>query len=146
MAFLTGSAVTPSILPRAQPPWPAQMRAVPPASLTGLLDVWTIEEARRSVCLCSFVVSPCRPLTLERRPLPKNMLLLRVSRPRPPRLRLPWHPGAIVFSESPQVSPPAATFAPSRHCDCEGIWTRRLLPSTSSLIVCGAPVATARGC
>jgi hypothetical protein len=65
-------------------------------------------------------VSPCRPLTLERRPLPKHKLLLRVSRPRPPRLRLPRHPGAIVFSESTPVSTPAAAFAPSRRCDCGG--------------------------
>jgi hypothetical protein len=42
-----------------------------------------------------FVVSPCRSLTLERRPLPKIRLLLRVFRPRPPRLRLPRHIGAI---------------------------------------------------
>jgi hypothetical protein len=77
-------------------------------------------------------VSPCRPLTLECTPLPKNRLLLRVSRPRPPRLRLTWHPWAIVFLESTSVSTPAATFAPSRRYDCGGISTRRLLPSAST--------------
>jgi hypothetical protein len=83
-------------------------------------------------CCCSFVMSPCRPLTLERRPLPKIRLLLRVSRPRPHRLRLPRHLGAIVFLEHTSVSTPAATLAPSRRCDCERISTRRLLPSASS--------------
>jgi hypothetical protein len=86
------------------------------------------------------VVSPCLPLTLERLPLPKNRLLLRVFRLQPPRLRLPRHPGAIVFSESTPVSTPAATFAPSRRCDCRGISTRRLLPSASNPI--SSPVAT----
>jgi hypothetical protein len=70
--------------------------------------------------LVLFVVSPRRSLTLERRPLPKNRLLSRVSRPWPPRLRLPRHPGAIIFSESTPVSTSAATFAPSRHYDCGG--------------------------
>jgi hypothetical protein len=65
-------------------------------------------------------VSPCRSLTLERRPLPKIRLLLRVFRPRPPRLRLPQHLGAIVSLEHTTVSTPAATFAPSRRCDCGG--------------------------
>jgi hypothetical protein len=65
-------------------------------------------------------VSPCRPLTLERRPLLKNRLLMRVSQPRPPRLRLPRHSGAIVFSESTSVSTLAAAFTPSRRCDCGG--------------------------
>jgi hypothetical protein len=60
-------------------------RALSSASLARLLDDWTIEEARRSsACWCSFVVLPCRSLTPERRPLPKNRLLSRVSRPRPP--------------------------------------------------------------
>jgi hypothetical protein len=71
-------------------------------------------------------------LTLERRPLPKNKFLLRVSRPRPPRLRLTRHLGAIAFLESTPVSSPAATFAPSRRCECGGISTRRLLPSAST--------------
>jgi hypothetical protein len=92
-------------------------------------------------------VSPCRSLTLERQPLPKIRLLLRVSRPRPPRLWLPRHLGAIVFLEHTPVSAPAATFAPLRGCDCGGDFS----PSAptfglySSLIVCGAPVATAGG-
>jgi hypothetical protein len=77
-------------------------------------------------------VSPCRSLTLERRPLPKIRLLLRVSRPRPHRLRLPRHLGAIVFLAHTPVSTPAVTFAPSRRCDCGGISTRRLLPSAST--------------
>jgi hypothetical protein len=72
---------------------------------------------------------PRRSLTLERRPLPKNRLLLHVSRLRPPRLWLHRHLGAIVFLEHTLVSTPAATFAPSRRCDCRGISTRRLLPS-----------------
>jgi hypothetical protein len=42
------------------------------ASLAGLLDAWTIEEAGRSACRCSFAVSPCRSLTLERRPLRRS--------------------------------------------------------------------------
>jgi hypothetical protein len=70
---------------------------------------------------------PRRSLTLERRPLPKNRLLLRVSRLRPPRLRLPRHLGAIVSFEHTPVSTPAATSAPSRCCVCGGILTRRLL-------------------
>jgi hypothetical protein len=107
---------------------------------------WTIEEARRSACRCSFVVSPCRSLTLERRPLPKIRLLLRVFRPRPPRLRLPRHLGAIVFLEHTPVSTPAATFTPSRRCDCGGISTRRLLPSASTPVSsCVVPPLRLRG-
>jgi hypothetical protein len=143
VAFPAGSAVSPSIMSRARTPWPAQTRGLLSASLAGLLDARTIKEAGRSACWCPFAVSPCRSLTLERRPLPKIRLLLPVSRPRPPRLRLPWHLGAIVFLEHTPVSTPAATFAPSRRCDCGGDFN----PSAptfglySSLIVCGAPVA-----
>jgi hypothetical protein len=43
------------------------------------------QEARPAGAL--LLCRPRRSLTLERRPLPKNRLLLRVSRPRPPRLR-----------------------------------------------------------
>jgi hypothetical protein len=64
---------------------------------------------------------PRRSLMLERQPLSKNRLLLRVSRPRPPRLRLPRHLGAIVSLAHTPVSATAATFAPSRRCDCGGI-------------------------
>jgi hypothetical protein len=67
--------------------------------------------------------------------LPKIRLLLRVFRPRPPRLRLPRHLGAIVFLEHTPVSTPATTFAPSRRCDCGGISTRRLLPSASTPVL-----------
>jgi hypothetical protein len=77
-------------------------------------------------------VSPCRSLTLERQPLPEIRLLLRVSRPRPPRLRLPRHLGAIVFLEHTPISTPTATFAPSRRYDCGGISTHRLLPLAST--------------
>jgi hypothetical protein len=120
-----------------------QTRALLSASLAGLLDARTIKEAGRSACRCPFVVSacrcpfvvsPCRSLMLERLPLPKIRLLLRVSRPRPPRLRLPRHLEAIVFLEHTPVSTPAATFAPSRRCDCGGISTRRLLPSASTSV------------
>jgi hypothetical protein len=105
-----------------------------------------IEEAERSACRCPFVVSPCRSLTLERRPLPKIRLLLRVFRLRPPRLRLPRHLGAIVFLEHTTVSTPAATFAPSRRCDCGGISTRRLLPSASTPVSsCVVPPLRLRG-
>jgi hypothetical protein len=97
-------------------------------------------------CCCSFVMSPCRPLTLERRPLPKNRLLLRGSRPRPPRLRLPRHLGVIVFLEHTLVSTPASTFVPSRRCDCWGISTRRLLPSASTPVSsCVVPPLRLRG-
>jgi hypothetical protein len=93
-----------------------------------------------------FAVSPCRSLTLERRPLPKIRLLLRVFRPRPPRLRLPRHLGAIVFLEHTPVSTPAATFAPSRRCDCGGISTRRLLRSASTPVSsCVVPPLRLRG-
>ena len=97
-------------------------------------------------CCCSFVMSPCRSLTLERRSLPKNRFLLRVSRPRPPRVRLPRHLGAIVFLEHTPISTPAATFAPSRRCDCGGISTRRLLPSASTPVSsCVVPPLRLRG-
>jgi hypothetical protein len=87
-----------------------------------------------------------RSLTLERRPLLKNRLLLRVSRLRLPRLRLPWHPGAIVFLECTPVSTLAATFAPSRRCDCGRISTRRLLPSASTPVSsCVVPPLRLRG-
>jgi hypothetical protein len=123
-----------------------QTRALSSASLAGLLDAWTIEEAGRSACWCPFVVSPCRSLTLERRPLPKIRLLLRVFRPRPPRLRLPRHLVAIVFLEHTTVSTPAATFAPSRRCDCGGISTCRLLPSASTPVSsCVVPPLRLRG-
>jgi hypothetical protein len=58
----------------------------------------------------------------------------------PPRLRLPQHTGAIIYTECTPISVLAATLAPSRRCDCEGIST---VGSYSSLIVCSAPVATA---
>jgi hypothetical protein len=106
-----------------------------------------IEEAGRSACQCPFVVSPCRSLTLERRPLPKNRLLLHVSRPRPPRLRLPRHLGGYHLLG-------AHTGLYFSH-NIRTITTLRLRgdfnPSTptfdlySSLIVCGARVATAGG-
>jgi hypothetical protein len=89
---------------------------------------------------------PRRSLTLERRLLPKNRLLLRVSRPRPPRLRLPRHLGAIVFLEHTPVSTPVTTFAPSRRYDCGRISTRRLLPSASTPISsCVVPPLRLRG-
>jgi hypothetical protein len=50
------------------------------------------------------------------------------------------HSRAIVFLECTPVSTPAATFAPSRHCDCGGF--NPLAPPFSfysSLIVCDAP-------
>jgi hypothetical protein len=78
--------------------------------------------------------------------LPKIRLLLRVFRPRPPRLRLPRHLGAIVFLEHTTISTPAATFAPSRCCDCGGISTRRLLPSASTPVTsCVVPPLRLRG-
>jgi hypothetical protein len=65
---------------------------------------------------------------------------------RPPRLRLPRHLGAIVFLEHTPISTPAATFAPSRRCDCEGISTRRLLPSVSTPVSsCVVPPLRLRG-
>jgi hypothetical protein len=82
------------------------------------------------VAVALLLCCPRRSLTLGRRPLPKNRLLLRVSRPRPPRLRLPRHLGAIAFLAHTPVSARAATFAPSRRCDCRGISTRRLLLSS----------------
>jgi hypothetical protein len=89
---------------------------------------------------------PRRSLTLECRLLPKNRLLLRVSRPRPPRLRLPRHLGAIVFLEHTPVSTLVTTFAPSRRYDCEGISTRRLLPSVSTPVSsCVVPPLRLRG-
>jgi hypothetical protein len=97
-------------------------------------------------CCCSFVMSPCRPLTLERRPLPKNRFLLHVSRPRPPRVWLPRHLGAIIFLEHTPISTPAATFAPSRRCDCGVISTRRLLRSASTPVSsCVVPPLRLRG-
>jgi hypothetical protein len=74
-------------------------------------------------------MSPSRSLTLEHRPLPKNRLLLRVSRPRPPRLRLSRHPGAIISSKSThrQHSHP-------HHATIAGVSTRRLLPSASTTV------------
>jgi hypothetical protein len=91
-------------------------------------------------------MSPCRPLTLERRPLPKNRFLLHVSRPRPPRVWLPRHLGAIIFLEHTPISTPAATFAPSRRCDCGVISTRRLLRSASTPVSsCVVPPLRLRG-
>jgi hypothetical protein len=89
----------------------------------------------------------CRPTdrwrsNVDPSPL-KNRLFLRVSRPRPPQLRLPRHPGAIVFLESTLVSTPAATFTPTWRVTAGDI-----NPSSptfgfySNLIVCGAPVVT----
>jgi hypothetical protein len=112
-----------------------------------LLDVRTIVEARRSACWCSFVVSPYRSLALLCRPLLKNRLLLRVSRPRLPRLRLTRHPGAIVFSESTPVSTQPQHLHPH-----DAVTAGGFQPSAptfgfySSLIVCVAPVVTAGGC
>jgi hypothetical protein len=51
---------SPSILQRAWTPSPVQTRALLSASLVGLLNARTIEEAGRSACRCPFVVSPCR--------------------------------------------------------------------------------------
>jgi hypothetical protein len=87
-------------------------------------------DGRRSKKVGLLVLFCCRPrqsLTLERQPLLKNRLLLRVS-------RLTRYLGAIAFSESTPVSTPAATFAPSWRCDCEGFqpvnsYLRRLLQS-----------------
>lgn len=38
----------------------------------------------------------------------------------PPRLRLPRHPGTIIYTMCTPVSTLAATLTPSRRCDCEG--------------------------
>jgi hypothetical protein len=38
----------------------------------------------------------------------------------PPRLRLPRHPGAIIYMEYAPVSTLAAKLVPSRRCDCRG--------------------------
>jgi hypothetical protein len=136
----------PFFLSWAWTPGPAQTRALLSASLAGLLDAWTIEEAGRSACQCPFVVSPCRSLTLKRRPLPKIRLLLCVSRSQPPRLRLPRHLGAIVFLEHTPVSTSVASFAPSRRCDCGVISTRQLLPSASTPVSsCVVPPLRLRG-
>jgi hypothetical protein len=91
------------------------MCVLPLASLARPLDDRMIEEARRSpVCCCSsFIVSPRRLLTLERLPLEERGCT-------PPRLQLPRHPGAIICMECTSASAPAATLAPSQHCDCEG--------------------------
>jgi hypothetical protein len=82
------------------------------------------EQEGPKVAATLLLCRPRRSLTLERRPLPKNKLLLRVgggiSTRQPPRLRLPQHLGAIVFLAHTLVSAPAATFAPSRRCDCGG--------------------------
>jgi hypothetical protein len=92
-------------------------------------------------------VSPRRPLTLERQPVPKNRLLLRVSRPRPLRLRLPRHPRVIVFSKSTTV-----LLQPQNLHPHDAATAGDINPSAptfgfySSLIVCGAPVATTGGC
>jgi hypothetical protein len=106
MVFSVGPTDTPSILSQVRPPWLAQKRALscvlhggaprPPGH-------GKKQEGPRSADDVPFV-SPRRSLTLERRPLSKNRLSLGVSRPRPPRLRLPRHPGAIVFLEHKPVS------------------------------------------
>jgi hypothetical protein len=147
VTFLTGFADTPTFL-------------LPMTTLIGAdacaVTILPSEAPRRSIAerskkalrllLLFLSCCPHRSLTLERRPLPKNRLLLRVSRPRPSRLRLPRHLGAIVFLEHTPVSTPAATFAPSRRCDCVGISTRRLIPSASTPVSsCVVPPLRLRG-
>jgi hypothetical protein len=124
MAFRAGSAVTPSTLPRVRPPQPAQTCALPSASLAGLLDVRTMEAVGALLLCCPADrsrsnVDPSRGTGYCCMSPDHGYLDF--------GLRLPRHPGAIVFSESTPVSTPTATFAPSRRCDCRGISTRRLL-------------------
>jgi hypothetical protein len=92
-------------------------------------------------------MSPYRSLTLERRPLPKNRLLLRVSRPRPPRLRLPRHLGGYRLLGAHTGLYSSRNIRTITTLQLRGDFN----PSTptfglySSLIVCGAPVASAGG-
>jgi hypothetical protein len=93
------------------------------------------DRRSKKVTLVLFFMSPSRPLTLEHRPLPKNRLLPRVFQPRPPRLRLSQHPGAIVSSKSThqQHSHP-------HHATIAGVSTRRILPSASTTVSsCAVP-------
>jgi hypothetical protein len=88
-------------------------------------------------------MSPRRPLTLELRPP------LEERGCATPRLQLPRHLGDIIYMECTPVSTLAATFTPSR------VTTLRLrrdftlsaptFSFYSSLIVCGAPIATEEG-
>jgi hypothetical protein len=80
---------------------------------------------RRSKKVALLVLFCCVALpTVDARTstLPKNKLLLCVSQPQPPWLRLPRHPGAIVFSESTVVSTPVSSSAvpPLRQAMCVG--------------------------
>jgi hypothetical protein len=85
-------------------------RVFPPRSVVVVAfpadPLFPFYSAASALLLCR----PRRSLTLERRLLPKNRLM-RVSRPRPPRLWLPRRLGALVFLEHTLVSTPAATFA-----------------------------------
>jgi hypothetical protein len=136
VAFLAGSAVTPSILPRARPSWPARTRALQPASLAGLHDDRMRIDARKPTrLLLSFCVA--LPIVDARTSNPQRTTQRTTSTS---GLRLPRHPGDIVYMECTLVSAPAATFARSRHCDCGGISTRRLLPSASTPVsLCVVP-------
>jgi hypothetical protein len=96
-----------------------------PGQASRLSDVKRSQKAHEAVVP---FVSPCRPLTLECRPLPNNRLLLRFSRPRPPRLWLPRHSGAIVFSESTPISIPIALPGVVRLCVWAGMGWYGLAP------------------
>jgi hypothetical protein len=79
------------------------------------------------VVVVPFVASPHQLLTLEHQPTPEGRghCCMSPSHSRAlPRLWLPQHLGTIISTECTPISTPAATLAPSRCCDYEGILTR----------------------
>jgi hypothetical protein len=94
-------------------------------------------DMERSKKVLRFLLSflPRQSLTLKRRPLQRMKSLSCVSRLPPPQFWLTQHSGATIYIECTHVSTLVTTLAPSRHCDCGGISTHRLLPSASAPVL-----------
>ena len=107
----------------------------------------TIEEARRTACWCSFVVSPCRPLTLETSTPPEEQTIVAC------------HPTMAISTSATSTSWGYRLIEVHT-----GLYSNRNIRTLktlrlqgdintsaptfgfySSLIVCGAPVATVGG-
>jgi hypothetical protein len=114
VAFPVGSIVTPSTLQRVWPPWPAQTRALPLASLAGLPDDRT-REARRSTLLLLFFCCVAPPIIDARTSTPPPW-----TRQRTTSTSATSASRGYLYTECTSVSTLAATFAPSRHYDCGG--------------------------
>jgi hypothetical protein len=144
VAFPTGSA-PPMFLWRAQPPCPAQTRALPPASLAGLLDDRTREEARRfSVyCCCPFCVAPPTVDARTSTPPRRTRLLLCLQAAATHHLDFGY---LGIQGLSSTWSAHRSLLQPQRshpHDDAipGGLPIASYLSFYSSLIVCRAPVA-----